>query len=67
MVIERFKGIAGYIAARTGLVVTEEQVRKWARRRLQPLPVSRFVGRVFAESHDLDRWIAEQERSGRGP
>ncbi len=66
MVVERFKGIAEYLSSRTGLRVSEEQVRKWSRRRVRPLPVMRFVGRVFAHSERLDAWIVEEQRAGYG-
>jgi hypothetical protein len=62
MLIERYKGIAAYVAARIGLPVSEEQVRKWTARRRDPLPAERFVGRVFIRSEALDAWLRRQQR-----
>lgn len=66
MVIERWRTIAEYLSGRTGLRISDEQVRKWSRRRSGALPVSRFMGRVFAHTEQLDAWIVEQQREGYG-
>jgi hypothetical protein len=60
MKIERYKMIAEYIAIKTGISVTENVVRKWAGRRIDPLPVEHFSGRITADKGDLDAWIARQ-------
>ena len=60
MYIERFKGIAGYLSERTGLSITENATRKYARRAEDPLPIKMFSGRVVASDEELDGWIERQ-------
>jgi hypothetical protein len=60
MFIERFKGIAGYLSERTGLSITENATRKYARRAEDPLPIKMFSGRVVASDDELDAWVERQ-------
>ena len=61
--IERYKGIAGYISDKTGVILSDAHLRRLASRDEDPLPVRKFLGRVIATERDLDAWIERQWRS----
>ncbi len=44
------------------LKVSPRAVQYWARRRCDPLPVRRFMGRVEAFAAEVDAWRARQAR-----
>jgi hypothetical protein len=66
MMIERYKAIAAYIGAKTGLSISENVARKWAARGEDPLPVERFLGRIVIDSACLDEWLDRQRTAAPG-
>ncbi len=64
MRLEKFKGITAHICERLGFEVTENQVRAWADRDEDPIPLDPFAGSMGANSDDVDAWI-ERNRGKR--
>lgn len=61
MMIERFKAIAAALSEITKRDVTEWTVRAWARRAVDPLPVTYFAGRPGIDAGALAAWAKRQE------
>jgi len=55
--LQHFKGITSHICERLGWEVTEAQVRAWADRADDPIPLAPFAGSMGADSDEVDAWI----------
>lgn len=64
--IERFGPIAAEVSRLTGRDVSEQTVRAWARRKIDPLPVTYFAGRPGITSVALAAWVERQDGRRRG-
>jgi hypothetical protein len=61
MIIERFKAIAVAASRLTSREISDENVRAWANRYTDPLPVTYLAGRPGIDERDLAAWLRAQE------
>jgi hypothetical protein len=57
-VLDGWQAIGQHIAAISGIARSERTLRRWAARRVDPLPVRRTPGGrdVYAHPRDVDEW-----------
>lgn len=57
--VEGWKEILEFLSS-VGVTVSERTARRWLKRRRDPLPVWRFVGKLVSTRGKLDAWVARQ-------
>ena len=62
MKVDRHKGAALFVYERTGILPSEETVRKWTKRKTDPLPMEKLAGRVVFDTNEVDAWIKRNWR-----
>ncbi|MFT3838951.1 MAG: hypothetical protein QM723_18370 [Myxococcaceae bacterium] len=60
--------IVAYLAARAPVPITTDSAMRWAKRKVDPLPVHRWGPRnrprVYAIPAELDAWLKRQNHNG---